>query len=280
MGNYESDKSRLTPYLFIVEVDGIQTMCFQKCEGLEAETEVFEYEEGGGEVHRFIGRTRFPNLILEKGIVDNDVLWKWYKQTNEGKVERKSGSVVLCNLQGEEVKRWNFFRAFPCRWIGPALCGSDRRTYAVEKIEIAYEWLEPYADNEDVVATAASSAEQKPEEKENEKKLLPNIENATINPTKLTEYALNPSHPVGGNKAIVFEKTLGYNKANSDDLIKQIHEKLPLSQSEKGKEDQYGQRYTVDISILGPNGNTKIVRTGWIIKSGDSIPYLTTLYVK
>ena len=114
MGDYESDISRLTPYLFIVEVDGIQTMRFQKCEGLEAETEVFEYQEGGGAVHKFKGRTRFPNIVLEKGIVDSDDLWKWYKKTAEGNVERQSGSIVLCNLQGEEIKRWNFFRAFPC----------------------------------------------------------------------------------------------------------------------------------------------------------------------
>lgn len=31
-------------------------------EGLEVETESFEYEEGGGEVHHFQGRTRYPNI--------------------------------------------------------------------------------------------------------------------------------------------------------------------------------------------------------------------------
>lgn len=31
-------------------------------EGLEAETESFEYEEGGGEVHHFQGRTRYPKI--------------------------------------------------------------------------------------------------------------------------------------------------------------------------------------------------------------------------
>jgi len=117
-------------------------MRFQKCEGLEAETEAFEYQEGGGAVHKFKGRTRFPNIVLEKGIVDSDDLWKWYNKTAEGNVERQSGSIVLCNLQGEEIKRWNFFRAFPCRWIGPALNVMDRRTFAVERVEIAHEWLE------------------------------------------------------------------------------------------------------------------------------------------
>jgi hypothetical protein len=53
--------------------------------------------------------------------------------------------------------------------------------------------------------------------------LLPNFNNAKIDPRKLTEYALNPEHPVGGNKAKVFESALGYNKSNADVLMKQIY---------------------------------------------------------
>ena len=109
---------------------------------------------------------------------------------------------------------------------------------------------------------------------------IPNVESATINPKKLTEYALNPNHPVGGNKAKVFESALGYNQSNADDLMRQIYEKLPSSEAVVGKLDQYGQRYTVDIPIMGPNGNTVNVRTGWITKTGSDIPELTTIYVK
>ena len=109
---------------------------------------------------------------------------------------------------------------------------------------------------------------------------LPNIENASINPKKLTEYALNPEHPVGGNKAKVFESTLGYNKSNAEDLMKQVYSKLNESEAVVGKLDQYGQRYTVDMNITGPNGSSKIVRTGWIVKPGSTIPDLTTIYVK
>ena len=37
------DNSKLSPYLFTVEIDCIETARFQKCEGLEAETETFEF---------------------------------------------------------------------------------------------------------------------------------------------------------------------------------------------------------------------------------------------
>ena len=108
---------------------------------------------------------------------------------------------------------------------------------------------------------------------------IPNVESATINPKKLTEYALNPNHPVGGNKAKVFQSALGYNQSNADALMRQVYEKLPGSEAVLGKVDQYGQRYTVDMLITGPNGNTVNVRTGWIIKTGSDIPELTTIYV-
>jgi len=140
-----SDENRLSSYLFTVEIDGIETARFQKCEGLEAETYVYEIEEGGynTSTHKFYGRTRYPNLILEKGISGNNALFTWYKETVlEGrKIERKNGSIILKDSENNEVKRWNFFRAFPCRWIGPRLetnLGSD---YALERIEISHEGL-------------------------------------------------------------------------------------------------------------------------------------------
>ena len=109
---------------------------------------------------------------------------------------------------------------------------------------------------------------------------LPSVDNAVINASKLTSYALNPEHPVGRNKARVFESALGYNQSNADDLMKQIYDKLPSSKAVLGKLDQYGQRYTVDIPITGSNGNTVNVRTGWIIKIDLNIPELTTIFVK
>jgi len=47
-----------------------------------------------------------------------------------------------------------------------------------------------------------------------------------------------------------------------------------------GKVDQYGQRFTVDIPVTGPNGKTAIVRTGWIQDGKTENPKMTTAYVK
>ncbi|MDH0895725.1 MULTISPECIES: DUF6883 domain-containing protein [unclassified Pseudomonas] len=102
---------------------------------------------------------------------------------------------------------------------------------------------------------------------------------AVIDPRKLTDYALNPDHPVGGNKARVFESALGFTKENSDLLLKQLQEGVMKNTPIPGKVDQYGARFTVDIPVTGPNGSG-VVRSGWIYKPGSNTPELTTIFVK
>jgi len=110
---------------------------------------------------------------------------------------------------------------------------------------------------------------------------LPNVDKVTIDSRKVTDYALNPKNLSGGaDKAKVFDSALGYNQSNAGQLMEQIKTKLPSSEAVLGKLDQYGQRFTVDIPITGPNGNTAIVRTGWILELGADVPRMTTLFVK
>ncbi|MCK9799407.1 hemagglutinin repeat-containing protein, partial [Pseudomonas sp. MAFF 302030] len=102
---------------------------------------------------------------------------------------------------------------------------------------------------------------------------------AVIDPRKLTDYALNPDHPVGGNKARVFESVLGFTKGNSELLLRQLQEGVMKNTSIPGKVDQYGSRFTVDIPVIGPNGGG-VVRSGWIYKHGSNTPEMTTIFVK
>src|SRR5690606_37171890 len=88
---------------------------------------------------------------------------------------------------------------------------------------------------------------------------------AIIDPRKLTEYALNPNHPVGGNKARVFESALGFTQNNADDLMRQIRQGVMEHTPVPGKIDQFGTRFTVDIPVVGASGDGT-VRTGWIYK--------------
>ncbi|MEM6559776.1 MAG: DUF6883 domain-containing protein [Myxococcota bacterium] len=108
---------------------------------------------------------------------------------------------------------------------------------------------------------------------------LRGAERAEIDVKKLTDYALNPAHPVGGNKARVFESALGYTKSNYQGLLDQIRKGVRSNTPVAGKVDRFGSRFTVDIEVTGPSGSAT-VRTGWILRPGSDAPALTTLFVK
>ena len=78
----------------------------------------------------------------------------------------------------------------------------------------------------------------------------------------------------------MFESALGFNQSNGNQLIVQIKAGLPKSPATIGMKDHHGQRFSVDIPMIGPNGNTAIVRTAWIIDIGSIIPRLISIYVK
>jgi len=129
-----------SPYYFTIEIDGIQTDRFFSCEGLEVETEVYEIEEGGynTSTRKLIGRTRYPNLILKKGINRNNELLRWFKNNQNGDFERKTFSVIQMDSSDVEMKRWDFFRAYPCRWKVGVLDANDN-SFPIEIIEIAHD---------------------------------------------------------------------------------------------------------------------------------------------
>ena len=134
------DKERLSSYFFMVEIDGIQSARFLECDGLEMETTVYEIEEGGlnTTTHKFLGHSRYPNLVLKKGVSNNNMLEKWYRNIINGNFERRTVSVILMDSSREEIKRWNLFRAFPCRWKGPSLNAQDN-SFPIEMIEIVHD---------------------------------------------------------------------------------------------------------------------------------------------
>lgn len=102
---------------------------------------------------------------------------------------------------------------------------------------------------------------------------------AIVDDRKVTAYALNPDHPVGRNKARVFSSVLGFDSSNAESLMSQIRAGVATNPPMPGIGDRFGQRFTVDVFVTGPNGSA-IVRTGWIFDPGATVPRLTTLYVR
>ena len=106
---------------------------------------------------------------------------------------------------------------------------------------------------------------------------LPNGRRATIRPEKLTEYVLNPAHPVGKHKARLFAGLLGITAHNPEPLRQALQEAAASLEAVQGKADRFGSRYSVDFSMEGPRG-TFVVRSAWIVREGRP-PDLVTCFI-
>jgi len=133
---------RKDPYLsfrFRVEIHGLIEGSFSEVSGLEVEMETEDYPEGGVNdyIHKLPRRTKYPNLVLKRGITDSDVLWKWHQEVVSGKIERKSGRIILLDSEGGEKWSCSFEGAYPVKWTGPDF-KADSNTVAIETLELVH----------------------------------------------------------------------------------------------------------------------------------------------
>lgn len=136
-------------YNFLLEIQGIigDTKViiggFKSVSGMDSETEVIEFKQGNDMVVRKKpGRTTYANIVLERGYTATDDLWQWRKNIEQGKIDRRAGSVIILDQDGEtEIGRYNFYEGWPCKWYVPDM-DADSSAMAIEKVEIAVELVE------------------------------------------------------------------------------------------------------------------------------------------
>lgn len=104
------------------------------------------------------------------------------------------------------------------------------------------------------------------------------IKNVLIPKEKLTEYALNITHPKGKDKAYLFKKLLAIEVENWRYLAEQIVEGIHKAKICDIKYSSHGIQYYLNMPIKGLNGRNVTIRTAWIVID-DSLPRLTTTYV-
>ncbi|HRI17858.1 MAG TPA: phage tail protein [Burkholderiaceae bacterium] len=127
---------------FKIEIEGVTQGAFTECGGLEVHVDVVQFNDGSDLMtHKRPGRPGTSNIVLKRGVVNTTDLWNWMKAVLDGRVERKSGSVIVCDDVGDEIYRYNFFEAWPCRWKSLEL-RADQPGSLVEEIEIVVETIE------------------------------------------------------------------------------------------------------------------------------------------
>jgi phage tail-like protein len=128
---------------FEVIVDGVDIGSFTGCEGLGAEYEVFEYQEGGenGYIHRIPGRLKFTPIKLTRPVdarsdSASGGLATWFTKLKTS-VERKTASITALDAYGQKIAQWNLEGVYPSRWTDPSLA-ADNNSVPKETLELAH----------------------------------------------------------------------------------------------------------------------------------------------
>ncbi len=111
---------------------------------------------------------------------------------------------------------------------------------------------------------------------------MPNHQNAVTPEEKFIEYSLNPDNINAKGKAEAYERALGFNRDNAQELICQIEDAVknesvsPISISKT----DFGAKYKYRIPVKGANGQIKNVIAVYQIDNGSQIPRMITNYVE
>lgn len=139
----ERDLDKLGENHFVLKITpDVPIGAFREITGLQMEREVLEYPEGGNNdfVHKLLGRVKWPNLVLKRGVTNQDELMKWFWDTRDTPQPRLI-TVQLVDTAFTVMRTWAFKDAYPVKWIGPNLnAGSD--SAATEQLEVVHAGLE------------------------------------------------------------------------------------------------------------------------------------------
>ena len=107
---------------------------------------------------------------------------------------------------------------------------------------------------------------------------IPHPERAIVDMAKLRGYCLSKNHHRGRHKARVFAATLGLTAENAELLRDALLIAVQNSDAKPTEDIGFGQLYVLDFFMEGPTGKA-MVRSGWIVRTGEDFPRLTSCYV-
>jgi phage tail-like protein len=129
---------------FKFEIGGIEIGSFTEVSGLSVQIDVEDLAEGGqnGYTHKLLGRMKWPNLVLKRGVTDSNALFEWLMQYSSNGFAKTSsiartGKIEVLDPKGKTLRTWEFADAKPVRWSGPKLAASAREL-AVEELEVCH----------------------------------------------------------------------------------------------------------------------------------------------
>ena len=116
---------------------------FQSVSGLTVDLETEEIAEGGENrfKYKLPVRTKYPNLVLKRGLLIDSGVIKWCRNALENFViEPKPITIMLLDENHESLQTWKVTHAYPIKWsVGDF--NAEENKLAIETIELTYQYF-------------------------------------------------------------------------------------------------------------------------------------------
>ncbi|MZQ83966.1 phage tail protein [Paenibacillus sp. 5J-6] len=129
-------------FRFRIEVEGIQQAGFSEISGFDASLSVIEYREGNETItpRKLPGLAKYGNISLKWGVTDSMDMYNWMSESIQGKVARKTVTIIAINEEGGDVATWQVIEAWPSKYSAPSFKGTGNEV-AIESLELAHEGM-------------------------------------------------------------------------------------------------------------------------------------------
>ena len=108
--------------------------------------------------------------------------------------------------------------------------------------------------------------------------VMPNCEEAVLDIRKIEDYCLNSEHPRGRHKARLFRESIGLSRSDSSWLRQALLEAVRTTDAIQLAADRFGTRWRVDV-VVSRHGRSIMIRTVWIVRTGEELPRFVTCWV-
>lgn len=116
---------------------------FQSVSGLTVDVDTEEIAEGGENrfKHKVPVRTKYPNLILKRGLLVDSEMIKWCRESVENFQFKPTNLIVkLLNENHEPLLSWNVVHAYPVKWSMSDFHAEENKL-AIETLELSYNYF-------------------------------------------------------------------------------------------------------------------------------------------
>jgi len=132
---------------FLVEFQGLGSQSkdheFQSVSGLSVDIETEEITEGGENrfKHKLPVKTKFPNLVLKRGLLLDSSVIDWCKDAIENfEFKPVDLTVKLLNEEHQPLVYWKIIHAYPVKWSVEDFSAMESKV-VVESFELAYNYF-------------------------------------------------------------------------------------------------------------------------------------------